>query len=213
MKLDVAPVSAAKILVVDDDASVRAALVNLLSSVDFIVEAFATPKEFLESSDPGSANCLILDVRLPMASGFDLQAALAEAGIHAPVIFVTGHGDIPMSVRAMKAGAVDFLAKPFRDQDLLDAVATAVECDRRRRAETEALSAHAARYASLSEREKQVMKLVTCGRMNKEAAYELGLSEITIKIHRGKVMKKMEAATFADLVRIAKLLGLADYLP
>lgn len=210
MKTDAEHDPRPRVIVVDDDASIREALINLLTSVDLIVDAFGSPRDFLQSAKAASANCLILDVRLPMASGFDLQAALGEAGINAPVIFITGHGDIPMSVRAMKAGAVDFLAKPFRDQDLLDAVAAAVQTDRRRRAESDARTALLRAHASLSEREQQVMKLVTSGMMNKEVAYALGLSEITIKIHRGKVMRKMGVSTLADLVRAAETLGVID---
>ncbi|QDL94220.1 response regulator transcription factor (plasmid) [Paroceanicella profunda] len=197
----------ARIMVVDDDPSVREALANLLESVDFEVEAYPAPADFLASSNPASANCLILDVRMPMTSGFDVQCALGEAGIRTPVIFITGYGDIPMSVRAMKAGAVDFLAKPFRDQDLLDAVAAAVERDRQRRALDTVRQEHLLRFDTLSAREKQVMRLATSGLMNKEIAFQLGLSMITVKTHRGKVMRKMNARSFADLVRISEMLG------
>lgn len=209
MRKVAAPSEAAQIVVVDDDSAIRAGLLNLLTSVGFDVTAFASPHAMIESDTIATANCIILDVRLPMASGFDVQAWLTGAGIAAPVIFITGHGDIPMSVRAMKAGAVDFLTKPFREQDLLDAVAAALECDRRRRTDEASKTAMAERYATLSERERQVMQLVTAGRLNKEVAFALGISEVTVKIHRGKVMRKMGLTSFADLVRAAEQLGIA----
>ena len=195
------------VIVVDDDDGLRNALCRLLRSVGYRVEPFASARELLQSNAAKNANCLILDVRMPMASGFDLQVELTRNDVKAPVIFITGHGDIPMTVRAMKAGAVDFLAKPFRDQDLLDAVAAAVEADKKRRAEEGLVDGLAERYANLSEREKQVMTLATAGLMNKQIAFELGLSEVTVKIHRGRVMKKMQAQTFAQLVRSADALG------
>ena len=195
------------VIVVDDDEGLRNALRRLLRSVGYRVEPFASARELLQSNAAKSANCLVLDVRMPMASGFDLQVELTRNDVKAPVIFITGHGDIPMTVRAMKAGAVDFLAKPFRDQDLLDAVAAAVEADKKRRSEEGLVDGLAERYASLSEREKQVMALATAGLMNKQIAFELGLSEVTVKIHRGRVMKKMQAQTFAQLVRSADALG------
>ncbi len=197
------------VLVVDDDDAVRRSLQSLLRSVGFRVEPFATARELLQSDRAKHGNCLILDVRMPMGSGFDLQAELSRAGVKTPVIFITGHGDIPMSVRAMKSGAVDFLGKPFRDQDLLDAVANAVEADRKRRRDESAVATLAELFATLSEREKQVISRATAGLMNKQIAFELGLSEITVKIHRGRAMKKMQARTFAELVRIADALGLA----
>jgi len=197
------------VLVVDDDDAVRRGLQSLLRSVGFRVEPFASGRELLHSNLARDGNCLILDVRMPMSSGFDLQGELARAGIKVPIVFITGHGDIPMSVRAMKAGAIDFLGKPFRDQDLLDAVASAVEADRKRRADEGVAGNLAELFASLSEREKQVMALATTGLMNKQIAFELGLSEITVKIHRGRAMRKMRAASFADLVRIADALGLS----
>lgn len=195
------------VIVVDDDEGLRNALRRLLRSVGYRVEPFASARELLQSNVAKNANCLVLDVRMPMASGFDLQAELTRNDVKAPVIFITGYGDIPMTVRAMKAGAVDFLAKPFRDQDLLDAVAAAVEADKKRRSEEGLVDGLAERYASLSEREKQVMGLATAGLMNKQIAFELGLSEVTVKIHRGRVMKKMQAQTFAQLVRSADALG------
>ena len=173
------------VIVVDDDEAVRNGLRSLLRSVGYRVEPFASARDLLLSNAAKMANCLILDVRMPMASGFDLQAELFRNDVKAPVIFITGYGDIPMTVRAMKAGAIDFLAKPFRDQDLLDAVGAAVEADRKRRSEEGLVDGLAERYASLSDREKQVMALATAGLMNKQIAFELGLSEMTVKIHRG----------------------------
>jgi FixJ family two-component response regulator len=201
-----APVEAPLVLVVDDEAAVRDALDSLLRSVGFRVASYASPQDFLRSDLLQAASCLVLDIRLPIVSGLDFQAQLTHAGIRVPVIFMTGHGDIPMSVRAMKAGAVDFLTKPFRDQDLLDAVAAAIERDRRRRTADEHMSEIAGRYDTLTPRERQIMALVTTGLMNKEIAGRLGLSEITVKIHRGHVMKKMMARSITDLVRIADAL-------
>ncbi|WP_225769892.1 response regulator transcription factor [Inquilinus sp. Marseille-Q2685] len=194
------------VLVVDDEAAVRTALDSLLRSVGFRVACFASPEEFLDSGLAPSAGCLVLDVRLQMASGLDVQAQLVRAGCRIPVVFMTGHGDIPMSVRAMKAGAVDFLAKPFRDQDMLDAVAAAIERDRDRRAAAQRMAEVVGRYETLTPRERQIMTLVVDGLMNKEIAAQLGVAEITIKIHRGQVMRKMAARSVADLVRIAGVL-------
>ena len=196
------------VYVVDDDASVREALRNLFRSVGLRVEVFGTAPEFLQSKLPDVASCLILDIRLPRLSGLDFQADLARAGIHIPIIFMTGHGDIPMTVRAMKAGAVDFLTKPFRDQDMLDAVTTAIERDRNSRSEARALSDLHARLATLSAREQEIMTLVTTGLMNKQIAAEIGVAEITVKIHRGHIMKKMAAKSLADLVKMAQTLGI-----
>ncbi len=201
------------VFVVDDDESVREALRSLFRSVSLKVETFGSAADFLQSELPDVASCLVLDVRLPGVSGLDFQAELAKANIHIPIIFMTGHGDIPMSVQAMKAGAVDFLTKPFRDQDMLDAVAAAIERDRSRRKDEQRLSDVRARFDSLTEREREVMGLVTAGLMNKQIAGELGLSEITVKIHRGHVMRKMAARSLADLVRMAEVLGVRRSKP
>jgi FixJ family two-component response regulator len=196
------------VFVVDDDPSVREALSSLFRSVGLQVELFGSAAEFLQRKRPEGASCLVLDIRLPGVSGLDFQGQLAKADIRTPIIFMTGHGDIPMSVRAMKAGAVDFLAKPFRDQDMLDAVAAAIQRDRQARQADDAASALRAAYDTLTAREREVMALVTSGLMNKQAAGQLGLSEITVKIHRGQAMRKMKAKSLADLVRMAESLGL-----
>lgn len=186
----------------------RAALTNLFQSVDLRVEAFGSASEFLQSDLPDVASCLVLDIRLPGLSGLDFQNELTQAKIRIPIIFVTGHGDIPMTVRAMKAGAVDFLSKPFRDQDMLDAVATAIERDRKTRRETKILSDIQSRFETLTPREREVMILVAAGFMNKQTAAEIGLAEITVKIHRGRIMKKMGARSLAELVRMSEALGI-----
>ena len=196
------------VFVVDDDPGVREALSSLFRSVDLQVELFGSAADFLQHKRPEGASCLVLDIRLPGVSGLDFQAQLLKANIHTPIIFMTGHGDIPMSVRAMKAGAVDFLAKPFRDQDMLDAVAAALQRDREAREAEDSTAALRATYELLTAREREVMALVTAGLMNKQAAAQLGLSEITVKIHRGHAMKKMNARSLADLVRMAESLGL-----
>jgi FixJ family two-component response regulator len=201
------------IVVLDDDPAVRSSVGSLLRSVGFRVETFGGTQEFLTSAIVQAVNCLILDIRLPRVSGLDFQNQLAGAGIHVPIIFMTGHGDIPMTVRAMKAGAVDFLAKPFRDQDMLDAVAIAVEKDMQRRDGDGVAQDQQARYRSLSDRERQVMALATEGLLNKQIAFQLGISEITVKIHRGRVMRKMAAQSFADLVRMAETLGIRGNKP
>jgi FixJ family two-component response regulator len=197
------------VFVVDDDNSLREALKSLLRSVGLRVETFGSAADFLthKFQDDGAA-CLVLDVRLPGLSGLDFQAELAKAGIQIPIIFISGHGDIPMTVRAMKAGAIEFLTKPFRDQDLLDAVQIALERDRRRRTQDKAVHEVRAHFEALTPREQEVIGLVTAGLMNKQIAAELGVSEITVKVHRGNVMKKMGARSLADLVRMADTLGI-----
>jgi FixJ family two-component response regulator len=196
------------VFVVDDDPGIREALASLFRSVDLATAAFASVAEFLQSPRPDAPSCLVVDVRLPGLSGLDFQAQMATLGIHLPIILMTGHGDIPMTVRAMKAGAVDFLAKPFRDQDMLDAVTTALERDARRRSEQAAGDLLRALYETLSLREREVLALVSAGLMNKQIAGDLGLKEITVKIHRGQVMRKMNAKSLADLVRMAEALGI-----
>ncbi|MCK0206719.1 response regulator transcription factor [Starkeya koreensis] len=198
------------VIVVDDDPGLREALSSLFRSVGMKVETFASAAELLAARLPEVARCLVLDIRLPGMSGLDFQAQLERSDMDMPIIFMTGHGDIPMTVRAMKAGAVDFLTKPFRDQDMLDAVAAALAIDRERREARKAVSGVQALYETLSPREKQVMALVTSGLMNKQVAAEVGLSEITVKIHRGHVMRKMGAPSLADLVRMAETLGLSS---
>ena len=196
------------VFVVDDDPSMRAALTNLFRSVDLGVEVFGSARELLQSKLPNVASCLVLDIRLPGVSGLDFQDELAEAGIHIPIIFMTGHGDIPMSVKAMKGGAIDFLTKPFRDQDMLDAVARALDRDRQRRKAQMAVSDLQAHFETLTPREKEVLAFVASGLMNKQTAAEVGIAEITVKIHRGHIMKKMGARSLADLVRMAESLGI-----
>jgi FixJ family two-component response regulator len=198
----------ATVHVIDDDVSPREALRELFPSIGFHVCTYVSVQEFLDASPHDGAGCIVLDVRLPGISGLDFQARRDGLGVRLPIILMSGHSDVPMSVRAMKAGAVDFLPKPFRDQDMIDAVVAAVERDRKRRAAESAAADVRERYASLSPREQQVMALVTAGKMNKQAAFDLGLSEITVKAHRGAVMQKMAARTFADLVRMAEALAL-----
>jgi len=196
------------VLIVDDDPSMRRALTNLFQSVGLKVEAFSSAAEIMEAKPPAVPSCLVLDIRLPGSSGLDLQADLAKANIHTPIIFITGHGDIPMTVRAMKSGAVDFLTKPVRDQDMLDAVQAAIERDRKRRDAEKSISGVRSRFEALTARERDVLALVASGLMNKQVAAELGLAEITVKIYRGQIMRKMGAKSLADLVRMTDALGI-----
>ncbi len=201
------------VFVIDDDASMRRALTNLFQSVGLAVEVFGSAPEMLHSKLPEVASCLVLDIRLPGLSGLDFQAELARANIHIPIIFMTGHGDIPMTVRAMKGGAIDFLTKPFRDQDMLDAVVMAIERDRKRREVEKVVVNLQTLFETLTSREREVLALVATGLMNKQVAAELGLAEITVKIHRGHIMKKMGARSLADLVRKAETLGINPIKP
>jgi FixJ family two-component response regulator len=194
------------VFVVEDDELVRTALSNLFQSVGLEVEVFVSASEMLQSKLPDVASCLVLDIRLPGLSGLDFQVELAKANIHIPVIFMTGHGDIPMTVRAMKGGAVDFLTKPFRDQDMLDAVMAAIERDRKRREAAKIVANLQTHFETLTPREREILVLVSSGLMNKQIAAELGLAEITVKIHRGHIMKKMGARSLADLLRKAETL-------
>jgi FixJ family two-component response regulator len=198
----------ALVIVVDDDADLRAALANLFQSVGMEVSLFGSASELLRARLPDVPSCLVLDIRLPGVSGLDFQGQLARTDMHPQIVFMTGHGDIPMSVRAMKAGAVDFLAKPFRDQDMLDAVAVAIERDRERRTVHRSAGLLRERYAALTPRECEVMKHVTMGLLNKQIAGEMELAEITVKIHRGNMMRKMKAGSVAELVRMAESLGI-----
>ena len=198
------PSERAVVHVVDDDASMRGALEALFDSVGLATQTYAAARDFLAQAPADQLGCMVIDIRLPDMNGLDFQAQLAERGNRAPVVMMTGHGDISMSVRAMKRGAVDFLSKPFKDQDMLDAVTAAIERDRQRREAEGDYSQMQQRLQTLSPRELQVMQLVTAGKMNKQVAGDLGISEITVKIHRGAAMRKMGARTLADLVRMAE---------
>jgi FixJ family two-component response regulator len=197
------------VFVIDDDQSIRDSLRGLLRSVDLVVHTFQSVHQFLQSERPDAPGCLILDVRLPGVSGLDFQSELIKSNIQYPIVFISGHGDIPMSVRAMKAGAIEFLTKPFRDQDLLDAVQVGIARDRARRRDSIATLALRDHFDTLSAREREVMALVVTGRLNKQIAAVLDVSEITVKVHRGSVMRKMGAKSLADLVRMADRLGVA----
>jgi FixJ family two-component response regulator len=197
------------VFVVDDDASVRESVQRLISSVKLRVQTFGSTHEFLVSKRPDAPACLVLDVRLPDASGLELQRDLAEAGVQIPIIFITGHADVPMTVQAMKAGAVEFLTKPFRGQELLDAIQQAISKDRVAWNQRAQMAELRSRYDTLTAREKEVMKLVAAGLLNKQIGAELGASELTIKTHRGRVMEKMRAESLADLVRMAEKLGVS----
>jgi FixJ family two-component response regulator len=201
------PAAEATVFVIDDDARMRAAMERLLKSVGLRAESFARPQDFLQRKPPDGPSCLVLDVRLPGMSGLDVQRKLIDSGISIPIIFISGHGDIPMTVKAMKSGAVEFLTKPFRDQDLLDAIQAAIERDRMRREGEKMISNLRTKFETLTPREQEVMACVTGGLMNKQIAAEIGVTENTIKVHRGNVTKKMGARSVAELVRMADILG------
>jgi RNA polymerase sigma factor (sigma-70 family) len=197
------------VFVIDDDASVRAAIADLLRSVGLGVEAFGSTEEFLQSERPDAPGCIVLDVRLPGPSGLEFQRTLGKSNIHLPIIFISGHGDIPMSVRAMKSGAIEFLTKPLPEQELLDAIQTGIARDRARRQEAEVIAELRERFNSLTPREREVLALVVTGRRNKQIAAQANLSEMTVKVHRSQIMRKMRAKSLVDLVRMADALGVS----
>jgi FixJ family two-component response regulator len=201
------------VFVIDDDPSVRRAIRRLIGSVGLQVELFGSAREFLHSRRPDAPSCLVLDIRLPGISGLDFQRELAAANIHIPIIFITAHGDIPMTVRAMKAGAVEFLTKPFHDQDLLDAIHVALERDRAKRKQEAEIATLLQRWESLTPREREVLPLVVSGLLNKQIAAEIGTSETTVKVHRGQLMRKMGADSLAELVRLAERIGIPNTKP